>query len=288
MLLTGLLLATRVSPAAAGEATGEGLYRRHCAPCHGPTGRGDGPDASLFVNRPRDLRESFLNKYPTAELVERVRAGVPLELAVDLPALRARATDVEAVVSYMKQLPTIDWPRIEIGREIYVDRCEVCHGPYGRPPAVLPPGVARPGDLTPEQLQGLTSPPMLLELVRRGHEAMPALVPRVPEADGPPLAAFLRLMSPGFESWDRNCATCHGDDGRGEGTLADALRMPKIVLDAAYFRSHDPEQLRAGAWHMLAQQKPTMPHFRWTITTAQAAAIVDYLKRTDTPPPRRR
>ena len=284
ILLTGCLCVASVSVAVAAAPHGEPLYRRHCAPCHGPTGRGDGPDAALFVTRPRDLRESFLNKYPTAELVQRVRDGAALQLAVDLPALRARATEVESVVAYMKQLPTIDWPTVEVGREVYVDRCELCHGPYGRPPAMLPPGVTRSPDLTPELLRPLGSPARVLELVRRGHEAMPALVPRLPEADGGPLAAFLRILSPGFETWDRNCVACHGDDGRGTGTLAEAMQLPKVDFDAAYFRSHDPDQIRAGVWHMLAQQKPTMPHFHWTLTEAQATAIVDYLKRMDTPP----
>jgi len=281
ILLTGLLLVAHAGLAVAAEPDGAALYRRHCAPCHGPTGRGDGPDATLFVMRPRDLREGFLNKYPTAELVRRVRDGAALQLGVDLPALRARATEVEALVAYMKTLPAIDWTQVEIGRELYVDRCESCHGPYGRPPALLPPGVARPPDLTPPRLAAVRSPAALLALVRRGHQSMPALVPLIPAADGPPLAAFLRLLSPGFETWDRNCTACHGDDGRGEGRLAEALNMPSIVIDGTYFRTHDPEQIRAAVWHMLAQQKPTMPHFRWTLTEPQAAAIVEYLEQTE-------
>jgi mono/diheme cytochrome c family protein len=36
-------------------ATGEGLYRRHCAACHGPTGRGDGPVAASLRRAPSDL-----------------------------------------------------------------------------------------------------------------------------------------------------------------------------------------------------------------------------------------
>lgn len=283
VFVPAVLLLIQLPRAVAAGPDGEALYRRHCAPCHGSNGRGDGPDAGLFASRPRDLREGFLNKYPAADLVRRVREGAALQLGVDPPALRARATEVEALAAYMKTLPAIDWPQFEVGRQTYVDRCEVCHGAYGHPPADLPPGVTRPADLTAATLVAVRAPPALLALVRRGHERMPALVPRLPEADGPALAAFLRLLSPGFESWDRNCTACHGDDGRGEGRLAEALGMPPVAFDATYFRTHDPEQVRAAIWHMLARQKPTMPHFRWTLTEAQAAAIVAYLQRTEAP-----
>lgn len=260
---------------------GERLYRRHCAPCHGPSGRGDGPDAEIFGTRPRDLREGFLRRYPTADLVRRIRDGAALELALDLNALRARAAEVEAVVAYMKRLPTIDWGQVEAGREVYLDRCEICHGAYGEPPRSLPPGVSRPPVLTPERVAAIGSPRALLALVRGGHGAMPALVPRLEPAEGAPLLAFLRLLSPGFATWDRTCAVCHGDDGRGGGRLAEAIDAPTVVFDAAYFRRRDPEAVRAAVWHMLTEQAPTMPHFRWTLSEGEVAAIVGYLQRTE-------
>jgi mono/diheme cytochrome c family protein len=36
-------------------ATGEELYRRHCAACHGVTGRGDGPLTTSLRRAPSDL-----------------------------------------------------------------------------------------------------------------------------------------------------------------------------------------------------------------------------------------
>ena len=35
--------------------TGEDSFRFYCAPCHGVTGRGDGPVAAALKTRPRDL-----------------------------------------------------------------------------------------------------------------------------------------------------------------------------------------------------------------------------------------
>ncbi len=39
----------------AGEAAGLDLYDFHCADCHGPEGRGDGPDAAWLRPRPPNL-----------------------------------------------------------------------------------------------------------------------------------------------------------------------------------------------------------------------------------------
>ena len=52
----GILLPGRV-PAAEDSAvqSGEILYRRYCASCHGTNGRGDGPAAPALSPRPSDL-----------------------------------------------------------------------------------------------------------------------------------------------------------------------------------------------------------------------------------------
>ena len=42
-------------PTAASVAAGQQLYARRCAPCHGPTGRGNGPLAAELHPPPADL-----------------------------------------------------------------------------------------------------------------------------------------------------------------------------------------------------------------------------------------
>jgi hypothetical protein len=64
----------------------------------------------------------------------------------------------------------------------------------------------------------------------------------------------------------------------GRSSLGEVIRLPTIVFDRAYFDSHDAEQLRANVWHMLAEQKPAMPHYRWALTDSQVEAIIGYLK----------
>lgn len=282
--LLALLALTGTTSPAWGAPDGAALYRLRCAPCHGEAGRGNGPDAHLFTPPPRDLQSGFLGQYDTATLVRRVLDGARLPLALDLPALRARARDVEAIAAYLERLPTIDWRLVEPGEEIYVDRCELCHGPAGRPPADLPPGVRTPRDLSDPAFQRAMSDAALAEVVRHGRAGMPALTPRISAIDTSSLVAFVRLLSPGYEQYERYCAACHGEDGRGAGSFAEAIPRPPVVFDRDYFVRRDPEQIRAAVWHMLDRESASMPHFRGTLTESDAAAIVDYLRRAPATP----
>jgi mono/diheme cytochrome c family protein len=278
MLLGAVLLLLSLPPRAAPAAEGGQLYVRHCASCHGPSGRGDGPDATLFATPPRDLRSGFLAKYSTDDLVKRVRTGAPLMLAVDTPALRARAADVEAIAAHLERLPTIDWRVVERGEELFIDRCEICHGQNGQPGPHPPAGVRSPRDLSDPAFQKNLRDDQVATAVRDGHRNMPALTPRVPQRDLPAVTAFVRLLSPGFVLYERYCAACHGDDGRGTGSFAEVGQRPAVVFDRDYFHRRDPEQVRAAVWHMLDAQHPAMPHLRRMLTEQQARTIIAYLK----------
>ena len=287
LTITGLLAVSvwgALVPAtawAAATSSGRQLYLNYCASCHGRSGKGNGPDATIFAVPPRSLREGFLKQYTTDDLVRRVREGKPLELALDLPSLRARAAEVEAVVEYVKRLPTVDWMRTDRGEEVYVARCEECHGAFGRPGKELPAGVKAPRDLGDPAYQASVSDGALQELVRHGRKEMPALVPRVSHEQARQLTAFVRLLSPGYQLYTQYCAACHGDDGRGPGALADGIRRPTVKFDRNFLIGTDPEELRASVWHMVGEEKPSMPHYRSALSEAQAVAIIEYLKRTE-------
>ena len=281
ILVVLLFLGAPVGAAFAAEPDGRVLYQQYCLSCHGPSGRGDGPDATIFVVPPRDLHEGFLSRYATDDLVRRLRDGRALELGLDLAALRAHAQGVEDLVAHLKRLPGIDWDLVAPGWERYVDRCELCHGPTGRPGTILPCGVRCPRDLSDPKFQRSMSDKDLITAVRHGRKHMPALTPRVTVDEAKELAKFVRLLSPGFELYSRYCANCHGDDGRGVRAMSERVRLPKVVFDHAYFKAHDSDQLRTSVWHMLADEKPMMPHFRPLLSEAEARAIIEYVKSRD-------
>lgn len=282
-LLAAFVLSLLLPSAAAvaAEADGERLYLTHCASCHGESGGGDGPDAKLFAAKPRDLREGFLDAYTTDDLVHRVREGRGLPLAFDLPALKARAKEVESLVAYMRRLPEIDWRRVDEGEWVYTRRCEDCHGRYGAPLDDRPAGVRKPRDLGAADFQRSTSEGDLEVAVRHGRDGMPGLVPRIDEEQARQVALYVRLLSPGYQTYTQYCANCHGADGRGVGSFGEEVPLPTTVFDRDYFARMDPERLRARAWHMLDEHQPSMPHFRKTLSVEQVRAIIEYLRKTE-------
>jgi mono/diheme cytochrome c family protein len=260
------------------QIDGRGLYLRQCAPCHGASGRGDGPDAALSVTPPPSLRAGPLEALPASELVRRVLDGRRAALEFDGPALRARAADTESVLAYIRRLAEVDWLAADTGQVLFVERCTPCHGAFGRPPAQLPPGVRTPRDLADPDFQRGTSEAEMVLAVRHGRAGMPALTPRLSEAQATQAAAFVRLLSPGYITYAQYCAQCHGDHGIGVGSFAESYRAPTVVFDRAYFARRDPEEIRRTVWHMLELHRPSMPHFRGTVSEAEARAIVQYLK----------
>jgi len=274
------LVGATVNPVAAVD--GGALYQRLCEPCHGVSGRGDGPDAELFVTPPRNLQSGFLSSnYTTDDLVRRIRSGVPLQLALDLPALRARAGDVEALAAHLERLPMVNWRLAEEGQAVYVDRCELCHGRAGAPGPTVPSGARPPRDLGDPAFQRAVSDAELQTALRHGRRGMPALEPPVDASELPALITFVRMLSPGYALYDCYCAACHGDDGHGAGSFAEETQRSTVIFDSAYFKRRDPEQVRAALWHMLDTKRPAMPHFRSKLTEDEARAIITYLKRAE-------
>lgn len=53
---------------AASVAHGASLYRIHCAACHGPTGRGDGPASAGLLQRPADLTAPHTNDHTAGDM----------------------------------------------------------------------------------------------------------------------------------------------------------------------------------------------------------------------------
>ena len=275
-LLAGVLAVLGfVTVARGAESNGARFYRRDCARCHGLHGRGDGPDAAIFPDPPRDLRTEFLAKYSNAELVRRIRRGS--QLAVAPAALKARQHEVAALAEYLRRLPTIDWRPLQLGQDLYALRCASCHGLYGHPTGSAgavggdrPP----PRDLSDPAFQRETPDDRLRAFVLDGHGGRA----EIGAADAPAIVAYVRLLSPGYEVYSRFCANCHGDDGRGSLYFTEATPRPSVVFDAAYFARHDEAYLNDRIWHMVAEKKPHMPHLKHEVSETAAHEIIVFLK----------
>ena len=262
--------------AAAAQHDGRALYLLRCAPCHGPDAAGDGPDATLFDPPPPALRSRAAQS--TQAIARTILDGGRRAVIFDVPALRARAKDTEALAAHLHRIPSVDWRTVDAGQVLFVERCAPCHGAFGRPPDRVPAGVRPPRDLGDPAYQRATDDAEIVIAVRHGREGMPALTPRLRADEARDVAAFVRLLSPGYATYTQYCAQCHGDHGIGVGSMAESFPAPTVIFDQAYFTSHDADALHASIWHMLELHQPAMPHFRGTLSQAQAEAIARYLK----------
>ncbi len=115
MAVAGLLTWSRAvaAPTASPVVTrdvelGRQLYATHCAACHGPEGRGDGPSAAAFATKPSNLTEGrLMNALPDEFLVNIIRHGGPAEgLAPTMPPFDRTLSgeQIRQVVLYVRSV----------------------------------------------------------------------------------------------------------------------------------------------------------------------------------------
>lgn len=268
------------------NASGEALYQRECAPCHGPAGYGDGSEAPTFENEPDDL-VALASRPVTLRSIERVRRSRlrMLPIATEVIAERRKRMS-EELIGYLNRLPDVDWPRVRRGADVYAERCETCHGPYGRPVSftVLQRGPRPSGTQPRPDFQKAHGDDELIGFaLGRRHPAVDAFTPVGDEADARALLAYLRLLSPGFARYSLWCAGCHGDDGRGKGVFANGIDDPNMVLDRKWLDAQDPAKLRQQVMHVFLGEDPAVPHYQRELTEGQARAILAALRGSAPP-----
>ena len=136
---------------------GARIYAQHCATCHGPHGRGDGPAAPPLQPRPRDFSGGVFKVKSTAGAAPPTLADVRAAIAAGLPGASMAGfggilspAEIDAVAEHVRGLgPHAAWapsptrPPLdpvlsavaspERGREVYVALgCPACHGGAGR------------------------------------------------------------------------------------------------------------------------------------------------------------
>lgn len=117
-------------------AQGAALYVTHCASCHGPELRGDGPAAGGLVPTPTALADRW---YTRERLLEVLWHGVP---GTSMPAWRDLAlADLNLLIAYVQApssrprtdtVPGVLPPdAAERGARVYTANCAQCHGAQG-------------------------------------------------------------------------------------------------------------------------------------------------------------
>jgi mono/diheme cytochrome c family protein len=203
--------------------TEHGLYRRHCAHCHGISGDGQGPTAAILDPYPRDYREGvfkFKSTYnpdqPTDEdLHHTLLNGIP---GTAMPAFSVLApAEVDALVEYVKYLSMRG--QMETALINYI-MDEISFDPVT--------GEAEPLDPVHNEGQRTDIMSLLVDDVVPGwQEASDEVV--VPEESGLPekerspaeIAASAAKGRELFYGTKANCVKCHGPTGLGDGQQDD-------------------------------------------------------------------
>jgi mono/diheme cytochrome c family protein len=108
VLAAAALLAV-AGPAIADEkpaSTGQAIYERECATCHGPEGKGDGETAAYLTPQPQDFTAAVVQKRTDEFLTAVIAKGGPAKgLAESMPAFpKLSKKEVQGVVAYVRQL----------------------------------------------------------------------------------------------------------------------------------------------------------------------------------------
>jgi len=85
---------TRANPVAAAPAAlqkGRALYQKHCVPCHGDKGKGDGPAAPFNAEKPPDLTDPERQQALTdGEMLWKITTGRKVEDEILMPAMAGK------------------------------------------------------------------------------------------------------------------------------------------------------------------------------------------------------
>jgi mono/diheme cytochrome c family protein len=185
-----------------------GLYREHCAACHGVDGSGSGPAASLLNPYPRDFRAGVFKFKSTSrpdkpthgDMMMLLRRGVP---GTAMPSFATtNDEDLEAMVQYVRYLAI----RGETERQL-IDR-------------VLTEGLAV------DEVASVANA-VAGEIAKRWTDAESQIVPLSPKPESDRQTSWWQdttLVGRGRELFHgplANCASCHGSGGDGNATTLD-------------------------------------------------------------------
>ena len=89
-------------------STGQRIYDRECATCHGAEGKGDGETAAYITPQPQDLTTGILQKRSDEFLTAVIaKGGFAKGLSESMPAFpKLSKSAVQSVVVYIRQLAT--------------------------------------------------------------------------------------------------------------------------------------------------------------------------------------
>lgn len=226
------------------DEAGRGLYRKHCAACHGITGNGRGPTAALTNPYPRDYRlgrfkfkSTPVGTKPTKQdLAYLIRNGIPGTTMVKIDDLSDQ--DVDALVDYVVYL---SW-RGEVERNLLYLAGEMDFTDPEQPDSIYTPALKESENEDDRELfaeqygyiqefvagiaeSWLMAPERVKEIPQRDPAIVPdtfeELLAAAASSDPSPVKDSIARGKELFLSEKAACTKCHGKEGRGDGQAND-------------------------------------------------------------------
>lgn len=168
---------------------GSSIYAEKCAPCHGASGLGDGPQAANLPNPASRLGDPAIARGARPSAWYAMVTDGNLERF--MPGFKS-LNDAErwSVVAYSLSL-SLSPGELEQGQAIYQESCIACHGPEGK-------GTSGAPDLSaPAMLAGRSLEDLYQVIGRGAGEKMPAFGDSLTDDERWAAAAFVRSLAYG-------------------------------------------------------------------------------------------
>jgi len=196
---------------------GAPIYAEKCAPCHGETGLGDGPQASQLPDPPTALGDASVARQANpADWYTAVTQG---NLESFMPPFNSLSDSQRwDVVAYALSLSASPQTLAE-GEALYQENCVACHGETGTGDGIEADSLeVQPPDLTDQERMATRSGVDLFQVISAGAApAMPAYEDQLTEAQRWTLAAYLRSLT---------FAALTGTASAGQATPVQATAVP--------------------------------------------------------------
>ena len=166
---------------------GKAIYAANCAPCHGDTGKGDGPSAAGLGVPPTAFADpAALAGKSLAELFDITRNGNMQRM---MPPWKNRLNDQQIwdAVGHAWSLHT-SAAQIETGAKTYETNCATCHGPAGK-------GIAPAPDLTDFAATSKVSQAVWTQSVANGKGTMAGFSGKLSDAEQTAALEYVRSLS---------------------------------------------------------------------------------------------
>lgn len=176
-------------------ADGDSIYLDKCAPCHGPTGQGDGAQASQLPNAPSPLGSPEVARRSTpADWYKIVTRGDLGRFMPPFPSLSERQR--WDVIAYAYSL-SASQESLALGQELYQANCAECHGESGKGNGLRAAGLnARLPNFSDQAFMAQKSAADFFTAISEGlPPEMPAYADELSENERWALADYTRWLS---------------------------------------------------------------------------------------------